>query len=120
MSGLVDVVEQIADVITAASGVRTVADPRKIVLPCALVSPPDIEFTTNCGGYATFSVALLAPGPWNLDSLAQLSNMLTAVLAVDGIVPPSEAKPGQMDVPSGDGTASVPAYRLTYRMVIDL
>ena len=117
---LVDACEQIAELISTTTGVRAVADPRKIVLPCALVGPPDIEFTTNCGGYATFNVALLAPGPWNLDSLAQLSDMMAQLLAMDGIVPPSEARPGQMDVPSGDGTASVPAYRLTYRMVIDL
>lgn len=117
---LVVAMEQIADVLCQETGIRAVADPRQVVLPCILVGPPDIEFTTNCGGMAEIPVSLLAAGPWNLDATAQLSDMLGAVLAVDGIVPPATAKPGQMDVPSGEGTASVPCYRLVYRMVVDL
>jgi hypothetical protein len=114
---LVDAVEQIAQVITDATGIRTVADPRKVVLPCALVGPPDIEFTTNCGGMAEFPISLMAPGPWNMDALAQLSQMLSDVLAVQGIVPPESAKPGQMDTPDN---GSVPVYRLVYRMVVEI
>lgn len=117
---LVVAMEQIADVISQETGIRAVADPRQIVLPCILIGPPEIEFTTNCGGMAEFPVSLLAPGAWNLDATAQLSQMLSEVLGIDGIVPPASARPGQMDVPSGDGTASVPVYRLVYRMVVDL
>lgn len=117
---LVVAMEQIAQVIAQETNLRAVADPRQVVVPCVLVGPPDIEFTTNCGGMAEFPVSLLAAGPWNLDATAQLSDMLSAVLGIDGIVPPANAKPGQMDVPSGDGTASVPVYRLVYRMVVDL
>jgi hypothetical protein len=109
--------EQIAQVIADETGVRAVADPRQVVLPCVLVGPPDIEFTTNCGGMAEFPVSLMAAGPWNLDATAQLSQMLADVLGVEGIVPPASAKPGQMDVPDN---GSVPVYRLVYRMVIDL
>ena len=114
---LADVVEQVAKVIADGTGIRAVADPRQIVLPCALIGPPDIEFNMNCGGTAELPVSLLAPGPWNLDAMGQLSEMLSQVLAVEGIVAPSSARPGQMDTPDN---GQVPVYRLTYRMALDL
>lgn len=114
---LVTAVEQIAQVIEQETGLRAVADPRQIVLPCALIGPPDITFTTNCGGMAEVPISLLAPGAWNLDALGQLSAMLSDMLAVEGMVPPASASPGQMDTPDN---GSVPVYRLVYRMVIEL
>lgn len=111
-------VEQIAEVIGQETGIRTVADPRSVVLPCILVNPPKLEFTmlAGRGAQAEITVMLLVPGPYNADALHSLADMLDHVLEVEGIAPPETAEPVQYT--TGDGS-KVPGYQLTYRMAVN-
>lgn len=114
---LVSSLQDLADEIGASTGIRTVVDPRQIVLPCILINPPELQFTVNCGAAGKVPVLLLAGGPWDLDALAQLGDMITKVLAVEGLHNPSEAVPATYRAADG---GDVPAYQLTYGLVLDV
>lgn len=115
--GLAADIETMAQAIAKHTGIRCVADPRQIVLPCIVVGPPVLRFTTNCGAEADVPVTLMAAGAWNLDALAQLAGMLRSLLTVPDLVPPSDADPIVANTPEG---GQVPAYRVTYRTVLDV
>jgi hypothetical protein len=112
-------VEHIADTIATQTGLRAVADPRQIVLPCVLVNPPKLDFGTLAGeaAQAEVTVMLLVPGPYNLDALAQLSAMLEEILDVSGMAPPDAADPVQYTTATD---TRIPGYQLTYRMAVAL
>lgn len=113
-----DAVDLVAETIGTETGLRSVADPRQIVLPCVLVNPPRLEFNIlgGTGAEAEITVMLLTPGPYNADSLRSLAEMLDSVLAVRGIVQPESAEPVQYTTSDG---SKVPGYQLTYRMVVN-
>lgn len=117
MSGLSDSVQALADAIGNSTGIRTVTDPRQIVIPCILINPPTLQFTTNCGAMADVPVLLLAGGGWNLDAFAQLGEMINQVLAVPELNAPAGAEPATYRSAEG---GDVPAYQLTYQMVVDV
>lgn len=115
---IADAVDQVAEVIGTETGLRTVADPRQIVLPCILVNPPKVEFNllAGRGAQAEITAMILAPGPYNREALGLLADMLDSVLDVEGLAPPESAEPVQYTVADG---SKVPGYQLTYRMVVN-
>jgi hypothetical protein len=109
--------KELADEIGTSTGIRTVIDPRQVVLPCILVNPPELQFRLNCGAAARVPVLLMSGGVWDLDALGLLGEMMTKVLAVEGLHSPSEAIPASYRSPDG---GDVPAYQLTYELALDV
>lgn len=92
-----------------AVGVRATTDPRKLVAPGILITPPRIVFDVNCGGTATWTLYAVASAPKG-DAMAwqQIDQMLGAALDV---LQPDSAEPAAW-APDQESPA-MPAYRLT-------
>lgn len=91
------------------AGVRATWDPRKIVTPCVLITPPEVTIDTNCGGEGEWvALAIAATTVGNSDAWTQLDDLVKRALQV---LPVEVATP---DSWSPDASPAMPVYRLTW------
>jgi hypothetical protein len=91
------------------AGVRATTDPRKVVAPAVLITPPSVVFDLSCGGTATWTLYAISSSPGgDADAWRQIDKMLGVVLYV---LQPERAEPAGW-APDPDA-ATMPAYRLT-------
>jgi hypothetical protein len=103
-----------AEQLTTA-GVRTVTDPRSVVLPCVLLTPPVRTYDLSCGYTATWQAYVLASGggaeaSWQ--ALDELTDEL--VQLVDG----ETVQPVQYKL-SPDAADTLPAFLVTFTSSVD-
>lgn len=92
-----------------ASGVRTVTDPRSVVTPCVLLTPPLRVYDLSCGYTATWQAYCLAAGgggeaSWQ--ALDELADRLADLHDVETVTP-TAWRPDE-------GSPAVPAYLVTF------
>jgi hypothetical protein len=101
-----------------SAGVRATIDDKSVNPPCVLIQPPAIVYRFG-GKQADAEWTLLAVAP-NSDKVAEiraLDKVLTETrAALDGA--PVAARPA--GVFTADGTATLPAYELTYANKIEV
>jgi hypothetical protein len=98
----------------AAGELRATADPRSVVAPCILVTPPTRTYDVPTGYTATWQLVALVPGPGTADAfraLAQLVDATVAVLELAGVLV-ELATPAQYTLTPGSDP--LPAYLLTF------
>ena len=104
-----------ADELTAA-GIRAGVNPKDVVPPCVLFTPPDqVRFDLACGGTADLRALVLVPGPGQADAWAALDGFLPEVLN-HLPVPPDELRTTTYTV---DASGPMPAYELSFTHTVD-
>ena len=93
-----------------AAGLRTVTDPRSVVTPCVLLTPPLRAYDLSCGYTATWQAYALAGGGGGEASWAELDDLadqLAALLDVETVTPTAwKSDPAAAE--------SFPAYLVTF------
>ena len=107
MGSIVDDAKALAATIRAQAGIRATHDPARAntTRPCALVTPPSIDYVTRANSW---TVALLSSKPTgSLAALAELDELLQAVVPVLDV---ESATPASYALTPETGTT--PAYLL--------
>jgi hypothetical protein len=89
------------------AGVRAVHDPRKLVPPCIIISPPTVTIDMGCGGTAQWSAHAVAASNAS-DAWAQIDGMVAISL---GVLPVENVTP--VGFPGGDGSEYL-AFQMTW------
>lgn len=97
-----------------AEGVRTVVDPRNVVTPCVLITPPVRTYDVMCGYTATWQAYVLAGGggaeaSWQ--ELDELTDQLAALTDVETVTPTAWRK--------SEGDPPIAAYLVTFTSTIE-
>ena len=101
-----------------AHDIRAVADPRSAFPPCVLLTPPTRTYDLPLPNYtATWTLAILAPGPGSADAWVALDELLDQVVEALELSD-SVATPASYQLPSA--TEPHPAYLLTITEGTDL
>lgn len=111
MSEVIDYAEALAAALRDDAELPATTDIRAIELPGILVSPiPARDYDVLCGGFtATWTVALIAAGPGDLNDATELERMAEAALPVlrDHGLPVETFEPAAYALP---GLDPKPAY----------
>lgn len=95
-----------------ASGVRTVTDPRNVVTPCVLLTPPVRTYDLHNGYTATWQAYVLAgdsgsESTW--EALDDLTDQLAALVDVETVTPTAwRASADAVPIPAALATFSSP------------
>jgi hypothetical protein len=97
------------------AGVRATHDPRKVVPPCLLLTPPVVVMDAlhGCGQAEWTAYLLSAVGSGNADAWTQLDGLVAKVLP---LLPVETIQPSDY---SPDGTTEYPAYTLTWTSQVE-
>lgn len=97
-------------------GVRATTNPKDVVPPCVLFTPPDtVDFDLGCGGTAVMRALVLVGGPGQLEAWQALEVFLPSVLEVLP-VPPDQLRTTTYAV---DSSGPMPAYELSFTVLVD-
>jgi hypothetical protein len=94
--------------------IRATLDPRNVVPPCVLLNPPSLTLDLNCGGTASYTAHVIAPGAGNTDAWKLLDEMTAKVVGILNEV--ESIEPTSVSV---DGTGDMPAFLLSWSASVD-
>lgn len=98
----------------STAGIRATVDPRDVVPPCVLFTPPDnVRLDHGCGGTADMVALLLVPAVGNGDAWTALDEFLPNVLEH---LPAEQIRTTSYTL---DSSGPMPAYELTFTHLVD-
>lgn len=94
-------------------GVRTVTDPKNVVTPCVLLTPPVRTYDVHCGYTATqqaYALAAGGGGEASWQALDELVDQLAELVDVETVTPTAWR--------ASEGEPPIPAYLVTFTSTI--